>query len=84
MLAHERPDVLPSRPRMCERRGRLRDVEAPAGATAPLECVECGATERGRAWLAGGARPDDAGFEELEVPLYCAACWAREFGPSDV
>lgn len=29
MLEHDRPGVLPPRPRMCERCGRLRDVEAP-------------------------------------------------------
>ena len=59
MLEHERQDVLPSRPRMCARCGRLRDVEAPSASGAgELVCQECGACpERRRRRLAGGARP---------------------------
>ena len=44
MLEHDGPGVLPSRPRMCERSGRLREVEAPAVSGAgELVCIECGA-----------------------------------------
>lgn len=85
MLEHERQDVLPSRPRMCARCGRLRDVEAPSASGAgELVCQECGARSvDGAGWRAELA-PDDAGVEELEVPLYCPLCWAREFGSSSL
>ena len=44
-----------------------------------LVCVECGATsDDGTGWRAELA-PDD-GVDETEVPVYCPACWDREFG----
>lgn len=81
MLEHERPDVLPSRPRMCERCGRLRDVEAPAVSGAgELVCVECGATsEDGRGWKAEPAPDLLEGVHEPETAIYCGGCWDREF-----
>ena len=81
MLEHERPDVLLSRPRMCERCGRPRDVEAPVSSGAgELVCQECGATsEDGRGWKAEPAPDLLGGLDGDEVALYCPTCWRREF-----
>jgi hypothetical protein len=66
---------------MCERCGRLREVEAPAASGAGgLVCAECGATSKdGSGWRAELA-PDDEGVDQLEVPVYCGRCWTHEFG----
>ena len=81
MLEHERPEGLPTRPRMCERCGRLRDVEAPAAAGAgELRCEECGAVSVGGAGWRAGLVPGDEGVDALVVPIYCPKCWLDEFG----
>ena len=80
MLEHDRPDVLPSRPRMCERCGRVRDVEAPAHLAKELVCEECGAkSPNGRGWRAELAS-DDEGVEEVDLAVYCPKCWRDQFG----
>ena len=81
MLEHERSEVLPSRPRMCERCGRPRDVEGSAADGAgELVCAECGARSKDGAGWRAELGPDDEGVDALEVPLYCPACWRDEFG----
>lgn len=79
MLERDSAELLPSRPRMCERCGRLRQVEAPAAASVDeLECEACGA--RGR----DGFRADDGmGDEEIperELVMFCSECLERELG----
>ena len=82
MLKHECPGVLPPRPRMCGRCGRLRDVEGPAASGAgELVCAECGARSiNGAGWKAEVAPDLLEGVDEDEVAVYCTSCWNREFG----
>ena len=76
-LEHDRADVLPSRPRMCPTCGRLRDVVP----SRELVCVECGATsEDGAGWKAEVAPDLLERIDNDEVAVYCARCWAAEFG----
>ena len=84
MLEHERQDVLPSRPRMCARCDRLRDVEAPSASGAgELVCQECGARSvDGAGWRAEVAPDLLERVDDDEVAVYCASCWAAEFGTS--
>ena len=83
MLEHEDRGMPPRRPRMCATCGRLREIVTFPG-PGELVCVECGATSTdGRGWRAELA-PDDAGNDEPEVPVYCPACWEREFCGEDV
>jgi len=81
MLEHERQDVLPSRPRMCARCGRLRDVEAPSASGAgELVCQECGAVSvDGAGWKAEVAPDLLERVDDDEVVVYCRTCWTREF-----
>ena len=81
MLEHDGPGVLPSRPRMCERSGRLREVEAPAVSGAgELVCIECGAKSEDGVGLKAEVAPDLLERrDEDEVAAYCATCWVREF-----
>ena len=84
MLEHDRADVLPSRPRMCVRCGRLRDVEAPAAAGAgELRCEECGTRSVDGAGRKAEVAPDLLErVDDDEVAVYCATCWTREFEES--
>ena len=77
MREHERQDVLPRRPRMCERCGRLRNVEGPAPSGAgELVCVDCGAVSVGRAGWKAEVAPDLLErVDDDEVAVYCPECW---------
>lgn len=64
---------------MCERCGRLRQVEAPAAA-GELVCAECGARSvDGVGWKAEVAPDTLERIDEDEVAVYCKTCWSREF-----
>ena len=68
---------------MCERCGRLRDVEAPAKSAGELVCVECGARSvDGVGWKAEVAPDLLERVDDDEVVAYCPECWTREFGPA--
>lgn len=63
---------------MCERCGRLRQVEAPAAA-GELVCAECGARSvDGVGWKAEVAPDLLESVDDDEVAVYCETCWTRE------